>query len=96
LVILKLPPIVKNLSLDPDLAAVDVRVFLVASQLLPGTDFTRLPLVAVSLPLGLNNSTVARSLRRLCEQGYLERGPRAWNGGPIMYRVTPGLLALVA
>lgn len=93
---LELPPVVKNVSIDSSLVPVDVRVFLVASQMLNATEFTALSLVSVGLPIGLHNSTVARSLRRLCEQGYLERGPRAWKGGPNTYRVTPGLLALVA
>jgi len=91
---LDLPEVVKNVSIDPSLLHVDVRVYLVASQYLDDLTFRPLKLATIAITLGLGRSYVHGAFRRLCEQGYIERGPRVSVRGPVTYRLTPYLVAL--
>lgn len=91
---LELPGMVKNVSIDPCLYPVDVRVFLVASQTLDDRRFMPLKLAPIAITLDLGRSCIHGALRRLCEQGYLERGPRVDGRGAVTYRLPPHLVAL--
>lgn len=93
---LALPEVVKNVAIDPSLSGNDVRVYLVASQFLTHDAFRSVKLIAIARPLGYSRASVHRSLRRLCEQEYLERGPRTGAVGPVTYRLTPRLIAASA
>jgi hypothetical protein len=89
---LALPTVLKNLVLDQSLIPRDTQVFVVASQFLDHVEFRELKLRPIAQLLGLTISPVHASLRRLSEQGYLERGPRSSIRGPVTFRLPPHLV----
>lgn len=87
---LALPTVLKNLVLDQACIPRDTQVFVVASQFLDHLEFRPLKLRTIAQLLGMTTSPVQESLRRLTEQGYLERGPRRVIG--VHYRLPAHLL----
>lgn len=92
---LVLPTVLKNLVLDQSLIPRDTQVFIVASQFLDDDEFRELKLRTIAQLLGMTPSPVHACLRRLTEQGYIERGQRI-KGGPVMFRIPPHLTAIDA
>jgi len=72
---------------DPRLDADAVRLFLALLERLNLDTFAAEKLDSLAADSGLGVSSVHRALRRLVAAGYLERGPRAWKGGPATYRL---------
>ena len=73
----------RDRALDSD----DVRLYLALLERLTLDTFQAEKLDSLAVDSGLGISSVHRALRRLVAAGYLERGPRAWKGGPATYRL---------
>jgi DNA-binding IclR family transcriptional regulator len=92
---LAIPTVLKNLVLDQDLIPRDTQIFIVASQFLDDDEFRPLKLRTIAQLLGMTISPVHAAMRRLTEQGYIERGPRKARG-PVTFRIPPHLTAIDA
>ena len=66
-----------------------------ASQFLDDDEFRPLKLRTIAQLLDMTPSPVHASLRRLAEQGYIERGTRK-KGGPVTFRIPPHLTVIDA
>jgi hypothetical protein len=86
----ELPPIVKSAAVDTALMPIDVRILLIASQLLDDASFQILKLAAITTPLRISRGQASESLRRLASNGYLDIGPKI-DGRTNSFRVSPFL-----
>jgi predicted transcriptional regulator len=83
-------------ALNPQLRDVDVRLLNVLNKELDTVDFRPIKQLWICRLLDRSQPTIARSLQRLAEQGYIERrdaqtkhGKQRARGGIHSYRVIP-------
>jgi predicted transcriptional regulator len=84
---LAIPPVVAALVADPKVSRQDARVFLALCDALDVVEFRVVKVFALAAEVELDDSVVARALRRLVAGGYLIRGEREGSRGAWAYRI---------
>lgn len=79
------PPILHQMVRDRRVTPTDMRVFVVASQLLDFEEFRPLKILQIAHEMHTDVSWVARSMRHLVRLGYIQRRQETGPDGALVY-----------